>query len=337
MDVLISKVIALSLLGFLTLAFGLAPIKLYSWLRGDENSPTSTRRRKLADLVVSFLLHFGGGVLLATSFLHMIPEVRENLIKAAKYGILPQTSYPFAELFVCTGFFLVYSIELIAHSCLQHSKKPKKTTNSEKRNLDQAETKLCAHDSTKMNSVDIVTTTAEPPNKHKYGSVEAVSVIEDLPKSSRSAAFRGTLVIAALSFHSIFEGMAVGLQPSSNGVWTLLTAIAIHKLVIAFCVGVELTSIGTKFVIFFIQILILATVSPIGVGIGIIVMEGAAEEVTTNGLIIGVFQGLAAGTLIYVTFFEILIKDIERQSCQFGKLLCNVAGFSMIAAAQVLE
>ena len=47
----------------------------------------------------------------------------------------------------------------------------------------------------------------------------------------------------ALSLHSLFEGMAVGLEESSGGVWQLFMAIAIHSTAIVFCIGTGIASI----------------------------------------------------------------------------------------------
>ena len=51
------------------------------------------------------------------------------------------------------------------------------------------------------------------------------------------SSLRGFLVVVALSVHSLFEGMAVGLEETSGGVWQLFLAIAIHSTAIVFCIG----------------------------------------------------------------------------------------------------
>ena len=91
---------------------------------------------------MSGMLCIGGGVLLCTVFVHMIPEVRENIESARKLGVWGQSheehenhghehenehghgheddhhghdhsdhGYPLAELVVCAGFFIIYFIE----------------------------------------------------------------------------------------------------------------------------------------------------------------------------------------------------------------------------------
>ena len=62
--------------------------------------------------------------------------------------------------------------------------------------------------------------------------------------SSASTQLREFFTVLALSLHAVFEGLAVGLEESTAGVWTLFAAIATHKFVISFCMGVELVSVS---------------------------------------------------------------------------------------------
>lgn len=87
-----AKIIAMLALGAGSIIFGLLPAILR----------VSERRRK--PLLISNLLCFGAGVLLATSLVHMLPEVREQLPDHA-------------ELILCGGFFLVYVVDELVHAC----------------------------------------------------------------------------------------------------------------------------------------------------------------------------------------------------------------------------
>ena len=53
---------------------------------------------------------------------------------------------------------------------------------------------------------------------------------------------RTAFVVTSLSFHSLLAGLTLGLESEASGVWINLAAIASHKFVIAFSVGVELVS-----------------------------------------------------------------------------------------------
>ncbi|RZF37619.1 hypothetical protein LSTR_LSTR017202 [Laodelphax striatellus] len=58
-------------------------------------------------MCVSLCLCLGGGVLLATCFIHLLPEVRSTL--AASF--LPAHRFPLAELLVCAGLYLVHLLD----------------------------------------------------------------------------------------------------------------------------------------------------------------------------------------------------------------------------------
>merc|ERR1712020_231728 len=68
-------------------------------------------------------------------------------------------------------------------------------------------------------------------------------------------------------------------------------------------------SSGVKKTRILIYMVILSINTPIGILIGILV---TAHMETASGQhihVIGVLQGLAAGTLLYITFFEVLARD----------------------------
>eukprot|EP00095_Tigriopus_kingsejongensis_P008377 maker-scaffold9_size846264-snap-gene-0.9 protein:Tk08377 transcript:maker-scaffold9_size846264-snap-gene-0.9-mRNA-1 annotation:"zinc transporter zip1-like" len=103
-QVLVAKIISMVLLGGISFLLGLLAMVLYQRL-----SETSRVQRS----IISCLLCFGGGVLIATSVIHMLPEVRETF---ALSGI-DLDEKPVAEILTCVGFFLVYFIEELTLFC----------------------------------------------------------------------------------------------------------------------------------------------------------------------------------------------------------------------------
>lgn len=75
---------------------------------------------KRKDVVTSLLLCFGGGVLMATSLVHMVPQVRRNFDAVHDQNVTfvdqpctgqPHDQFPLAEIMLCAGFFVVFLIE----------------------------------------------------------------------------------------------------------------------------------------------------------------------------------------------------------------------------------
>ena len=107
-----------------------------------------------------------------------------------------------------------------------------------------------------------------------------------------------------------------------------MMAISIHAVPIVFCVGTDMISSGLKKIKIIIYIVVLSLNTPLGILIGILVTLHMEDATGGHILLIGVlqvckyffsfrniflrhnyFQGLAAGTLLYITFFEVLARD----------------------------
>lgn len=158
----------------------------------------------------------------------------------------------------------------------------------------------------------------------------------DLEQRSVAAAIRGFLLVFALSFHSIFEGMAIGLQPTLKDIWFLFAAVTVHELAIMFCIGLEMLASSIRVGIFVAYMVTLGLITPIGVAIGIVVTQYFQDPTPFHTLIIGILQGIAAGTLLYVTFLEVLERERRKTGNGLVKLLAVFLGFVLLSALEAL-
>merc|ERR1719430_1579892 len=71
----------------------------------------------------------------------------------------------------------------------------------------------------------------------------------------------------------------------------------------------EMTTTGMKKRSVFLYMSFLSLVSPLGVLVGIGVTVHMEQAGGVHLLIIGILQGVAAGTLLYITFYEVLSRD----------------------------
>ena len=138
----------------------------------------------------------------------------------------------------------------------------------------------------------------------------------------RKIALRDFFTVLALSFHSVFEGLAIGLEPTSEDVLLLFAgkiilkqlsghtilylfsriivlikppsfsflAIASHKYIIAFCVGLELHNANTPLRLYSTYMLIFSLMSPLGVGIGIGITSATSTQSTAYILSVAILQ-----------------------------------------------
>ena len=160
------------------------------------------------------------------------------------------------------------------------------------------------------------------------------SAKEALPDPECSpASSKEILTVAALSFHSVFEGMAIGLESSVVDVWKVFAAVAVHKFVMTFCVGMELVnSESNRLCSYITYMIIFCLVTPFGTTIGVIV-----HEVGRSYMTIGLLQGLSAGTILYVIIFEILQREkTKRKIPGLVQLVFIALGFAIMLCIEIL-
>lgn len=86
------------------------------------------------------------------------------------------------------------------------------------------------------------------------------------PCAQRKSSLLGLL--GALFVHALLEGCSIGVQNKSTEVLLVMAAVASHKLVLAFCLGMELVTAGFDGFRFIICLTMFSVGCPIGIGIG---------------------------------------------------------------------
>ena len=357
-----TKLVTLLSILFCTLLFALIPFKLVKPVleRGAVHGRTSSWRGSLTEL----LNCFSGGVFLATTLLHLFPELQEGFDEI--YTFYHKTiSFPMAELTISVGFFFIIIIE---HCIICLLKRGTNNSVSERGNMCQhgiGETVI----GNNTYSYGIISNTSsasevlasgrehisdslkcsqvpKPIHCHNHAShtmsqtLGPSSASETQPLLTRPQAtdscdipqihsVRSFVLLLALSVHTIFEGLALGLLKDASSVWNLFAAVLIHKVVVAFSLGTQFAENVTHRKRSMLFMVIFSFVSPIGIAIGIAISEGDTGGIGTT-LASTILQGLATGTFLHVTFFEILAKEIGSHST-FLKILAVLVGYACIA------
>jgi len=291
--------------------------------------------------------------------MYQVRDSFDKVIKSGQYPALDQ--FPFPEGIVVLGFFAVYLFEELGELLMGHGdKKKKKKANTAATINGQSPVKMVTSDSEDdRHKLTIITM---PNNEDKNIGNSRVSgeetdndsdhsshghghhghshgpppILSDLEERSVAAAIRGFLLVFALSFHSIFEGMAIGLQPTLKDIWFLFAAVTVHELAIMFCIGMEMLASHIRVGIYIAYMVTLGLITPIGVAIGIFVTEYFQDPTPSHTLTIGILQGVAAGTLLYVTFLEVLERERRKSGNGLIKLLSVFVGFVLLSSLEAL-
>ncbi|KAK2853768.1 hypothetical protein Q5P01_006429 [Channa striata] len=295
------KIGALVGLLLLTLFFGFIPARV-KWFRLTNG--TETHRT-----VLSLISCFAGGVFLAACLLDIIPDYLSD-INAELDARKVATSFPLPEFIMAAGFFIVLILEKIVLNCREMG-----GTQDERTRL--------IHDGTNGHSHGHEThPDMEDSGHHVHVDFQAHSP------------FRSFMLFLSLSLHSVFEGLAIGLQNTNSKVLEICIAILVHKSIIVFSLSVKLVQSAVRPLWVAAYIGVFAMMSPLGIAIGISVMEAQLEA---GVLIQSILEGLAAGTFIYITFLEILPHELNSPGKQLLKVLFILLGFSVMAALTFLD
>lgn len=353
--------------------------------------------------VVSFLNCFSGGVFLATSLIHLLPEAREQMEKTLELWKI-KTDYPLAEVLTGIGFSILLTFESLSFVCCsveEHCsdsealdkrgdlsdktngsieadpqnallQEPENSMQISNHNTDaEGETSYNCYqtnygktDATIVKGRDCVIETdnficpTKNPSLSKendlgerhpllkdsgrndlYGerTKKSLHVFDDketINRTQSASYLRGFFFLLALSFHMVFDGMALGLQNKDEAVWTLLFALCCHKIFVFISIGFKMFEVLKSRCRAIFILTVLSAVSPLGIVIGVSITsnENRVSEFAASA----VLQGLATGTFIYVTFLEILFNEFKCHAHDLAKVLSMVSGFVLVSAVKYL-
>ena len=408
MDLIITKVVVAVLFGLLRMFFGLLPIKIYKcltlWEKEDEGAAfINEKRHKQVNSWLALFQSFGGGVLFATCFLHMMPEVYKSMNLLYEYSEI-NTQYPYSQMIISIGFFVVYFVEETSHwlitrmgkknrkklKCFRAAQTPSNpksntpvenkvypseknnhvyTINAEKNASEITYSAKIRKENLKNLGLEIESQTENgiSNNKHSNGDISSngktslrdyesdeadevdkpvleevehakqLEKLMELKEKDQQQILRCCMVVLALSLHAIFEGLAIGLQISTSNIWYLFTAMTIHSATILFCIGLELLIAKTKIKTIFINIFILSVTSPFGVILGLIITLHVNMNTKAKSLAVVILEGFSAGTLLYITFFEVLNREKARRTIILTRAGFILGGFVLMALLEYIE
>uniref|UniRef100_A0A8C3LIH5 Zinc transporter ZIP3 n=1 Tax=Chrysolophus pictus TaxID=9089 RepID=A0A8C3LIH5_CHRPC len=314
MKIVAAKVLCLLGICVLMLAGSLLPVKII-----EADYEKAHRSRKVITLCNSF----GGGVFLATCFNALLPAVRGKLDEVLKQGNVT-TDYPVAETIMMLGFFMTVFVEQLV---LTFQKEKPSFIDLETFNAGSDAGSDSEYESPFIASARGSTLYAEHGrHSHSHGL--------NIHELSRSSPLRLVSLVFALCTHSIFEGLALGLQEEGSRVLSLFLGVAIHETLVAVALGISMAKASLPLKDAAKLAVTVSLMIPLGISIGM----GIESTQSTAGSITSLLlQGVAGGTFLFITFFEILAKELEDKSNRLLKVLFLVLGYAVLAGLVFLK
>lgn len=218
--VILAKILSIAFLGLSSLVAGSLPVCVFERLDIAQQSFGG-----LANTMLRLILNFGGGVLLCTTFVHMLPEVREGVEGLVANGTLnpdgPLTEC-LAELVMCVGFLIMYCIEDLAHGH-GHGHGHEHGHGDEYGHKQGHGHGNPGGGGWHNQSFKIEETISASSRVTNYNSCTPSAANAGQPVQSNYASnhdtiHRSFLIIFALCIHEVFEGLAIGLEKNPTEV-----------------------------------------------------------------------------------------------------------------------
>ncbi|KAK6314386.1 hypothetical protein J4Q44_G00158450 [Coregonus suidteri] len=316
MELVVAKVLCLLGVFALMLAGILVPVRLMIQVDYEK----AERYRKALALCNSF----GGGVFLATCFNALLPAVRDK-VDEVLHLVTITTDYPLAETMMMLGFFLTVFVE---QAVLTFKKEKPSFIDLETFNAGGSE----AGSDSEYDTPFISPTRGSPVGRHQHhghhhGHLSPTEL-------ARAGPLRLASLVLALSAHSVFEGLALGLQEDGAKLGSLFLGVGIHETLAAVALGVSVAKAALPMRDAIKLGVTVSLMIPIGIGLGMCI--NSAQNLA-GSIASVVLQGLAAGTFLFVTFFEILSRELEDKHDRLLKVLFLILGYGVLAGLMLIK
>ena len=137
------------------------------------------------------------------------------------------------------------------------------------------------------------------------------------------------LLLSVLSVHSLIAGATLGLEGAAGAYMLILVAILAHKGFAAFSLGVSFVEAALPAPRYRRLLIFFSFTTPLGVILG--TLAATALQDRTALLFEAIFDGLAAGTFLYVATMDLMSETFAERAARWGKFSSLVAGFALMA------
>ncbi|KAI9282630.1 Zinc/iron permease [Sporodiniella umbellata] len=260
---------------------------------------------------------FGTGVILATAFVHMLPEALENFSSPCLSEGW-QSYSAFGGVFCMMASFLLQLIEIAAF------------TNIERLRAKHAEQQICEDPEKSFDSQSTDSTTREPNQLDCHlheGHIHSAGLF-DSPEGFKHVS---TIILElGIVMHSIIIGITLSNAGNEEFV-TLLIALVFHQFFEGVALGTRINEMdiqGWKKPLMMGTLFIIMT--PIGCAIGIGIHSTFNPNSSSSILASAILDSLSAGILLYNAYISLMSQEMNhndqfRQSSFTRKFVCFIS------------
>ena len=257
--------------------------------------------------ILDFANTFAAGLFLGIGLLHLLPESSE--IFKDQYKI----KFPIAYLISFLTYCLILCIEKVIfdpHSIIHEHNKL--SDNNLKKDIDE----------------NII---SEPLVQDNSLNDDFKSDIHLSKNKLNKNLLQPFILLFALGFHAIFEGIALGILDDFNSVLSLMLVILAHKWAEGLTFGISFLKSELSKCQINTFLIIFSMMGPFGV------LFGMFLSAMTNKFIQGIFLAASSGTFLYIACSDVITEQFEKKDYRVVKFICILIGGGFTAVLAYFE
>ncbi|KAI3761856.1 hypothetical protein L1987_52278 [Smallanthus sonchifolius] len=252
-------------------------------------------------LVVKF---FAAGVILATGFVHVFPDANESLENPC-LGDKAWGDFPLANFVAMLAAVTVMLVETVVTSIF----------NRLHYNNNVAE---LVHDEEKQEG----NMHAHPQTFHGHATGSSEVLL-------RHRIISQVLEIGII-IHSVIIGISLGVSTHPKTIKPLIAALSFHQMFEGMGLGSCITEAKFKVGTVATMLILFSLTTPIGIAIGIGISNTYDENSQSALIIQGILNAASAGILIYMALVDLLAVDFMKSKVQTSTRLQTLAFISIL-------
>jgi len=268
----------------------------------------------------SYCSCLSGGIFIGFGFLHIFPDAVEGFDRNVNGFPLPY--------FLCLcGFFGVLLVERFFFSLLARQQTEMELPKGEEEEGGKRSTEI----ETSSSDLNAIVKKQPPSGGHSH---ENEFHTHSIPISKHSPYMCYMLTIG-LSFHSVFEGLALALQNDLVSLIVIFIGIAVHKPAEAFAMGVNFLRSEVPKSKWLALTATFSAVTPFGIALGLILITTLNGE--TLALTASILQAVAVGAFLYVGILGVVVIEFSSLENTPQKIFLFLFGIVCMGLLGVLE
>ncbi|XP_065001437.1 zinc transporter 8-like [Musa acuminata AAA Group] len=263
---------------------------------------------------------FAAGVILATGFIHILPDAFENLTSPC-LASSPWQDFPFAGFGAMVAAVATLMIDTLATGYFNRlHRKNMRTTASDETTADVEKT---------SDGADHVHTHATHGHAHGSDGDASAQLIRNRVISQ--------VLELGIVVHSVIIGISLGASEVPSTIRPLVAALSFHQFFEGMGLGGCIVQAKFKAKSIVTMGLFFSLTTPVGIAIGIGIASVYDENSPTALIVEGCLNSVASGILIYMALVDLLAADFMNPRVQSKARLQFMINVSLLVGAGLMS